>query len=201
MKTQKSKNTSMQAGFTIVELLIVIIIIGILASLVIITYNGIQSRARNTKTLSAVQAYRKGLIEYATVNGSYPITGGVACLGEGYTCSGMGSQNAAFNNAIRPFMGNANPLPSPSTNVLNYYSGGRGGAAVDTGFWIITIDGVSWNWWMQYMLEGLVPCSNSGYIRETTWPAFTKTLNSSGATEQAFGNTWCVVPLPDPSTL
>ena len=36
-------------GFTIVELLIVIVVIGILALLVITTYSGIQQKARNSK--------------------------------------------------------------------------------------------------------------------------------------------------------
>ena len=40
----KTKNT----GFTIVELLIVIVIIGILAAITIVAYNGIQNRANDT---------------------------------------------------------------------------------------------------------------------------------------------------------
>ena len=41
-------------GFTIVELLIVIVVIGILALLVITTYSGIQAKARNSKRSSDV---------------------------------------------------------------------------------------------------------------------------------------------------
>ena len=37
-----------QKGFTIVELLIVIVIIGILAAITIVAYNGIQQRAQTT---------------------------------------------------------------------------------------------------------------------------------------------------------
>ncbi|MNQ19996.1 Fimbrial protein precursor [compost metagenome] len=39
----------MKKGFTIVELLIVIVIIGILAAITIVAYNGIQDRARQSK--------------------------------------------------------------------------------------------------------------------------------------------------------
>lgn len=39
---------SVHAGFTIVELLIVIVVIGVLAAIVIVAYNGIQNRANDT---------------------------------------------------------------------------------------------------------------------------------------------------------
>lgn len=41
----KSKNKN---GFTIVELLIVIVVIGILAAITLVAYNGIQARANDT---------------------------------------------------------------------------------------------------------------------------------------------------------
>ena len=40
-----------QKGFTLVELLIVIIIIGILATLVIVTFSGVQAKARDSRSL------------------------------------------------------------------------------------------------------------------------------------------------------
>lgn len=48
-------------GFTIVELLIVIVVIGILAAITIVAYNGIQERAESTKVTSQAEAYIKGL--------------------------------------------------------------------------------------------------------------------------------------------
>ncbi|MNQ97238.1 Type II secretion system protein G precursor [compost metagenome] len=42
------------SGFTIVELLIVIVVIGILAAITIVAYNGIQDRARTSSVMSAL---------------------------------------------------------------------------------------------------------------------------------------------------
>lgn len=59
-------------GFTIVELLIVIVIIGILATLVISAYNGIQSRARDVDRIAKVKAIAKAIELYYIDNGRYP---------------------------------------------------------------------------------------------------------------------------------
>ena len=61
-------------GFTIVELLIVIVVIAILAAISIVAYNGIQQRARNTTTISTVNAYTKLINLYITGEGLYPLT-------------------------------------------------------------------------------------------------------------------------------
>src|SRR5882757_4414165 len=59
-------------GFTIVELLIVIVVIGILAALVITTYAGIQAKARNSKRQTDVQDIQTQLEAYFQTNGNYP---------------------------------------------------------------------------------------------------------------------------------
>lgn len=49
-----------QTGFTIVELLIVIVVIGILAAITIVAYNGIQQRARNqARIVAAINIYKQ----------------------------------------------------------------------------------------------------------------------------------------------
>lgn len=62
-----------KSGFTIVELLIVVVVIAILAAITIVAYNGIQNRAKNSaSSLVASQAAKK-LAIYATSNGeSFP---------------------------------------------------------------------------------------------------------------------------------
>lgn len=77
-----------QTGFTIVELLIVIVVIGILAAITIVAYNGIQTRARTTKISSdmisldkATRAARiatSGALRYVTLSAAT----GSACWGK-----------------------------------------------------------------------------------------------------------------------
>lgn len=61
-----------QSGFTIVELLIVIVVIGILAALVITTFSGIQQRGRNAERQTDINAVAGQLEGYYARNGSYP---------------------------------------------------------------------------------------------------------------------------------
>lgn len=61
-----------QSGFTIVELLIVIVVIGILATLVIVTFTGVQQKARNTKRQTDLVAIDGHLEAYNGTNGYYP---------------------------------------------------------------------------------------------------------------------------------
>lgn len=66
------KDLKRQEGFTIVELLIVIVVIGILAALVITTFSGIQQRARNTERETDLKAVQGQLEAYYADNGRYP---------------------------------------------------------------------------------------------------------------------------------
>lgn len=59
---------SSATGFTIVELLIVIVVIGILAAITIVAYNGIQERARATTVSSALSQAANKLAVYQVDN-------------------------------------------------------------------------------------------------------------------------------------
>lgn len=61
-----------QQGFTIVELLIVIVVIGILAALVITTFTGIQQKARDTERTTDIKALHGQIEAYYAQNGYYP---------------------------------------------------------------------------------------------------------------------------------
>lgn len=61
-------------GFTIVELLVVIVVIGILAAIVVVSYNGIQDRGRASVAQQDLNNAKKRLSIYQARNGKYPIT-------------------------------------------------------------------------------------------------------------------------------
>lgn len=76
-----------QRGFTIVELLIVIVVIAILAGISTVAYNGIQQRSKNTQRIAAAKEWQKRIIAYTSSTGSYPAStiGNHFCLGgDGY---------------------------------------------------------------------------------------------------------------------
>lgn len=60
-----------QRGFTIVELLIVIVIIAILAAITIVAYNGIQNRAKNSAASGLANNLIKKAEAYYTINSQY----------------------------------------------------------------------------------------------------------------------------------
>lgn len=114
------------SGFTIVELLIVIVVIGILAAITIVAYNGIQDRTKNSQTTAAVTAWIKALEMYRADNGRFP--SGWVCLGEGYKYGVSGTDssgaaqcrqdsigytvNSSFNANMAPYI--SSPLPTPA---------------------------------------------------------------------------------------
>lgn len=73
-------------GFTIVELLIVIVVIGILAAITIVAYNGIQNRGKAAAAQSASNALDKRAEIYYVENSQYPVTAAVI--------TGTGTQNS-----------------------------------------------------------------------------------------------------------
>lgn len=68
-----------QTGFTIVELLIVIVVIAILAAITIVAYNGIQQQAKDSVIISTVDGWEKVLRMAAVNNNAMPLVG--SCLG------------------------------------------------------------------------------------------------------------------------
>lgn len=89
------------SGFTIVELLIVIVVIGILASLSIVTFIGIQDRAESTSRVSDARKAASLIHQYLVINGAAAFrslvpAGTSYCVGEGYTDVDPGAGSSCY---------------------------------------------------------------------------------------------------------
>lgn len=88
-----------QQGFTIVELLIVIVVIAVLAAISIVAYNGIQTRAKASAASTALTQAAKKLAIYEVDNSnSYPTN--LASIGINDT--GSISYQYSYNNSTIP---------------------------------------------------------------------------------------------------
>ncbi|MFK8030295.1 MAG: pilin [Gammaproteobacteria bacterium] len=86
---------TIQKGFTLIELMIVVAIIGILAAIAIPAYQDYTQRAQVGEAMTLVSAAKTAIAEYAQTNGSYPPTTGTALADLGLNAAVVG-QYASF---------------------------------------------------------------------------------------------------------
>ena len=166
-------------GFTIVELLIVVVIIAILAAITLVTYSGIQQRATNAAIVDAASKSVRLVQAYIAANSNYPLSASV-CVTVDTGCNiptiGAVSGNTTFNTN----MATVGSLPKsvPAKGATNFgvtytFSPGR------------TVNGSTFPVMVDYFLDGASQqCGLSNIIVYTgTGEAWTTT--SSGYTDNS----------------
>ena len=106
-------------GFTIVELLIVIVVIAILAAISVVAYNGIQVRARDTQRKADISAIVKSLELYHAIEGVYPTAGGSHFSGSWSTTAD--ASWATLETRLKPHISKlpTDPISTPNANILS----------------------------------------------------------------------------------
>ncbi len=63
-------------GFTLIELLVVVAVIGLLASIVLVSFSGVRGKGRDSRRMQDLREVQKAVELYFDKYGSYPNTGG-----------------------------------------------------------------------------------------------------------------------------
>lgn len=129
LKLQKK----LQAGFTIIELLIVIAIIGILATLVLTNFQGAQAKGRDTVRKNDINSVYQKLEEFYNENGSYPNSDLVAATFPGIDAGALTDADGAA--IVSTFAISATPTVPTLTTTNEYayvaYGDGTAGSCVE----------------------------------------------------------------------
>ena len=101
------KKLRSEQGFTLLELLVVIVIIGILALLIIPNLTSAPKKARDVQRKTDLRAVQKSLEEYYVSNNAYPVT----------------TTFTALSTSLVPSIMRALPVDPSTGNPVYYYSG------------------------------------------------------------------------------
>lgn len=188
------------SGFTIVELLIVIVVIAILAAISIVAYNGIQQRANNNARIANASNSVKLLSAYIATYGQYPLLEGNSCIGNGFAenntkCWGWNSATpslrvTAFNDTELVKVGS---LPNNTTPPVQG-SSWQGLGPVYIHRSANTVDGVSNPLLVLYFLDGAnQDCGLNRVVRYVTTNTY-ETVSTSPKNSGSSGSmTTCYV--------
>jgi len=91
---------TIQQGFTLIELMIVIAIIGILAAIAIPAYQNYTIRAQVTEGLSLAAGWKTAISEFYAQNGKFPTCSTTAAAGAANCVSVTGASTGKYVSAV-----------------------------------------------------------------------------------------------------
>lgn len=118
---------STKLGFTIVELLIVITVIAILATITVVTYNGIQDRARNASTMTTIDQLKDQIELHYAQTGAFPNTGSLSNVYTHTSCPWAADDNGQKTTNWIPGLAAFSNISLPSTSFSGTGRGSAGG--------------------------------------------------------------------------
>lgn len=174
-----------RSGFTIVELLVVVVVVAILATITVVSYTRIQSRAKNAAMLSSARQINQAVSIYKEFNGgAYPSTVNNLCMTIDNKCTdASGTTIVASNTTLVDEIKKIGSLPDS----VPYASGIRYAYNAAA-----TVDGVSMPAMMVYNLSGSNQAC-SGNTVTGAGPAYTRSTTAYSSSNGTV--TLCIVPL------
>lgn len=173
-------------GFTLVELLIVIVVIAILAAVTIVAYNGAQGRARDSARYSDVKNILDALELYHSQNGVFPANSPTMSTNPG-GCAIGGSYSYSYASDgtwIKPLVSgkyiDSAPIP-PVNDCSHYYryyhstSSTENGCTYGVGFYVLQVQGAEGT----IIPSQALPLGSAGPSGCTSWPAALTTTKTT----------------------
>ncbi len=109
---------TLQKGFTLIELMIVVAIIGILAAVALPAYQDYTVRAKITEAMTTLSACKTGVAEFLQSNGAFPADANAAGCSTAATKYVTGLTVAAATGAITVTIQGTNSAADTATLIL-----------------------------------------------------------------------------------